>query len=155
MRVLRPPVMWQRNSFLLSDIDMFVVEMMRKSRNFMELRCRYAPVTPANWSKSPTNHKLDQNLTKSWETHKNACRGLGISQKIRLNYFLSYILREIREKWGAKKGQEMGRNLGLNLICYADEASPRGLPLNLDLNCAPFLDPFLPPISPLSLSIYS
>jgi hypothetical protein len=33
-------------------------------------------------------------LTKSRETHKNACRGLGYFMKFRAIYFLSYILRD-------------------------------------------------------------
>ena len=56
-----------------------------------------------------------------------ACHGLGICEKIRANYFLSYILREKKQEMGGKKGPEMGGKNQLNFVCYADEATPRGI----------------------------
>jgi hypothetical protein len=56
---------------------------------------------------------------------------------------------------GGKKGPEMGRNFGLNLVCYADDATHRGITPKFRPKLRPISGPFLPPISPLSLSIYS
>jgi hypothetical protein len=65
-----------------------------------------------------------------------------------------YIERGKERNAGQKWGQEMRHDFGLNLICYADEATPRGLPLNLDQNRAAFLDPIFAPHFSLSLSQY-
>lgn len=69
-----------------------------------------------------------------------ACHGLGICEKIRANYFLSYILREIKQEMGGKISQEMGGNFGLIFVCYADEATPRGITPKYWVFCGLFLE---------------